>query len=91
MVVNVKIWDIWDDFYVGFMLCCLFWIQVYRKLYFTNLANPKNPNLNLDSTDYGCEIHHLLSFSWLSCTECCVTFGVMLKSGEFMLSMCPRF
>ena len=32
------------------------WIQIYRKLYFTNLANPKNPNLNLDSTDYGCEI-----------------------------------
>ena len=28
---------------------------MYRKLYFTNLANPKNPNLNLDSTDYGCE------------------------------------
>ena len=34
----------------------LIWIQIYRKLYFTNLANPKNPNLNLDSTDYGCEI-----------------------------------
>ena len=33
-----------------------FWIQICRKLYFTNLANPKNPNLNLDSTDYGCEI-----------------------------------
>ena len=24
-------------------------------MYFTDLANPKNPNLNLDSTDYGCE------------------------------------
>ena len=33
-----------------------FWIQICRKLYFTNLANPKNPNLNLDSMDYGCEI-----------------------------------
>ena len=33
-----------------------FWIQICRKLYFTNLANPKNPNLNLDLTDYGCEI-----------------------------------
>ena len=29
---------------------------MYRKLYFTNLSNPKNPNLNLDSTDYGCKI-----------------------------------
>ena len=36
-----------------------FWIQICRKLYFTNLANPKNPNLNLDSTDYGCEIRLL--------------------------------
>ena len=35
------------------------WIQFYRKLYFTNLAHPKNLNLNLDSTDYGCEIHLL--------------------------------
>ena len=33
-----------------------FWIQICRKLYFTNLANPKNSNLNLDSTDYGYEI-----------------------------------
>ena len=38
-----------------------FWIQICRKLYFTNLANPKNPNLNLDSTDYGCEIRLLKS------------------------------
>ena len=36
-----------------------FWIQICRKLYFTNLANPKNPNLNLDSMDYGFEIHLL--------------------------------
>ena len=33
-----------------------FWIQICRKLYFTNLGNPKNPNLNLDSMDYSCEI-----------------------------------
>ena len=37
----------------------LIWIQICRKLYFTDLANPKNPNLNLDSTDYGCEIRLL--------------------------------
>ena len=37
-----------------------FWIQICRKLYFTNLANPKNPNLNLDSMDYGCEIRLIL-------------------------------
>ena len=36
-----------------------FWIQICRKLYLTNLANPKNPNLNLDSMDYGCEIRLL--------------------------------
>ena len=38
----------------------LIWIQICRKLYFTDLANPKNPNLNLDLTDYGCEIRLLL-------------------------------
>ena len=38
----------------------LIWIQICRKLYFTDLANPTNPNLNLDSTDYGCEIRPLL-------------------------------
>ena len=35
-----------------FILYFLFWIQIYRKLHFTNLANPTNPNLNLDCTDY---------------------------------------
>ena len=36
----------------------------FEKLHFTNLANPKNPNPNLDSTDYGCEIRLLFSHNW---------------------------
>ena len=36
-----------------------FWIQICGKLYFTNLANTKNPNLNLDLMDYGWEIRLL--------------------------------
>ena len=45
-----------------------FWIQICRKLYFTNLSNPKNPNRNLDSMDYVCEIRLLLQSNWVVTT-----------------------
>ena len=35
------------------------------NLYFTNLANPKNPNLNLDSMDYGCEIRLMFFYFYI--------------------------
>ena len=44
------------DYILGFILYFSLWIVVWRKKYFTNLANPKNQNLNLDCTDYACEI-----------------------------------
>ena len=37
------------------------WILIPGKLHFTNLANLKNTNLNLDCTDYVCEIWPVLS------------------------------
>ena len=40
------------------------WILILGKLYFRNLDNPENPNLNLDCTDYICEIHLV---TWLYC------------------------
>ena len=45
--------------FITFTVVCLmfffsFWFRNLIKLLFTNLANPKNPNL--DCTDYGCEI-----------------------------------
>ena len=43
-------------FTVGYLILFTFWIQNLRKLHFTNLSNPKNPNWSLDYTDYGCEI-----------------------------------
>ena len=52
-----------NDFYFIYMIFIFsFWIQNLRKLHFTNLANPKNPNLNLDCTDYFCEIRQLAIF-----------------------------
>ena len=39
------------------MLCFHFGFRSAENcISITNLANPKNPNLNLDPTDYGCKI-----------------------------------
>ena len=42
MAANFKIWKIFIIFILVYFF--LFWIQVNRKSYFTNLANPKNLN-----------------------------------------------
>ena len=45
-----NIWNLFMIFMLVFIF--LFWIHVERQLHFRISANPKNPNLNLDCTDY---------------------------------------
>ena len=52
-----------------------FWILVKRKLHFTNLAYPRNPNLNLDCTDYVCTPSN-------KTVECTSQIGNNLHQGE---------
>ena len=56
------------------MLCFHFGFRSAENkiVFYKFLVNPKNPNLNLDSTDYGCEIRqvshitpYLEKFLWL--------------------------
>ena len=59
----------------------LFWIQVWRKLHFTILANPKNPNLNLDCTDY----EDFLFMKYAYCfdrTKCTVLYSNITLNGH---------
>ena len=56
MVVNFMIWEILLIFMLVYVMFFYFGFKSREKSYFTNLANPKNPYLNLDSPDYSCAI-----------------------------------
>ena len=51
MAGNFNILEIFMIFMLVYVIFS-FWIHVERKLLFTISANPENPNLNLDCTDY---------------------------------------
>ena len=55
--------------YVIFMIFIVVYVLFFtldsdleKNLHFTNLANPKNPNLNQDCTDYVCEVLAFVCF-----------------------------
>ena len=63
-------------------------------MHFTNLANPKNPNLNLDCTDFGCEIYLMLCkvYQWPVKILIIVMYSISLekeiaKGGQMKESM----